>query len=80
MEEYCPVDVEQYKERRIVQLTKLAERMAEQVISSGRAVSLEPMPANERRIIHMALRDHAEVYTESSGEDERRKIHIVPRR
>lgn len=73
------VDVEQYKERRVIQLTQLAERMAEQVVSSGRAVSLEPMPANERRIVHMALRDHADVYTESSGEEERRKINIVPR-
>ncbi len=71
------VDVEQYKERRVNQLTQLALRMAEQVTESGRAVSLEPMPANERRIVHLALRDHATVYTQSSGEGERRKVHIV---
>lgn len=71
------VDVDHYKERRVTQLTQLAHRMAEQVVQSGRAVSLEPMPANERRIIHLALRDHAAVYTQSSGEGDRRKVHIV---
>lgn len=73
------VDVEQYKERRVNQLTQLAKRMADQVSQSGRAVSLEPMPANERRIVHLALRDHPTVYTQSSGEGERRKVHIVAR-
>lgn len=73
------VDVEQYKERRVNQLTQLAKRMADQVTQSGRAVSLEPMPANERRIVHLALRDHPTVYTQSSGEGERRKVHIVAR-
>ena len=73
------VDVEQYKERRVNQLTQLAKRMADQVEQSGRAVSLEPMPANERRIVHLALRDHPAVYTQSSGEGERRKVHIAAR-
>jgi len=73
------VDVEQYKERRVNQLTQLAKRMAEQVAQSGRAVSLEPMPANERRIVHLALRDHPSVYTQSSGEGDRRKVHVVAR-
>lgn len=73
------VDVEQYKERRVQQLTQLANRMAEQVATGGRAMSLEPMPANERRIIHIALRDHPAVYTESAGEGERRKVAIIPR-
>ncbi len=71
------VDVDQYRARRSEQLTQMAHRMADQVVSSGRAMSLEPMPPNERRIIHMALRDHAQVYTQSSGEGERRKIFIV---
>ena len=73
------VDVENYKERREAQLTQLALRMADQVAESGRAQALEPMPANERRLIHIALRDHPLVYTQSSGEDERRKVNIVPR-
>ena len=73
------VDVGGYKERRVTQLTQLAQRMADQVVESGRAVALEPMPANERRIVHLALRDHPRVYTQSSGEEDRRKVHIVPR-
>lgn len=71
------VDVDQYKERRVTQLTQLAHRMADQVTESGRAVSLEPMPPHERRIVHLALRDHETVYTQSSGEGDRRKVHIV---
>jgi spoIIIJ-associated protein len=71
------VDVEHYKERRVAQLTQLAQRMAEQVVQSGRSISLEPMPPNERRIVHLALRDHEMVYTQSSGEGDRRKVHIV---
>ncbi len=71
------VDVDGYKERRANQLRQLAMRTATQVASTGRSVSLEPMPANERRIIHIVLRDHAEVYTESAGEGERRKVHII---
>ena len=70
------IDIEHYKARRVTQLTQLAQRMAEQVARSGRAVSLEPMPANERRIIHMALREHPDVYTESYGDGNRRKVHI----
>jgi len=70
------VDIERYKARRVTQLTQLAQRMADQVARSGRAVSLEPMPANERRIVHMVLRDHPDVYTESYGDGNRRKVHI----
>lgn len=73
------VDVEKYKERRVTQLNQLALRMADQVAASGRAVALEPMPPNERRIVHLALRDHPQVYTQSSGEGDRRKVHIVPK-
>jgi spoIIIJ-associated protein len=74
------VDVEQYRQHRAEHLMQLALRSADQVAKTGRALSLEPMPPNERRIIHLALRDHASVYTESSGEGERRKIQILPKR
>jgi spoIIIJ-associated protein len=74
------VDVEQYRQHRAEHLMQLALRSADQVTNTGRPLSLEPMPPNERRIIHLALRDHPSVYTESSGEGERRKIQIVPRR
>ncbi len=71
------VDVEGYKDRRAEKLAQMALRMADQVVETGRPVALEPMPANERRIIHIALRNHPRVYTESTGEDTRRKIQIL---
>lgn len=73
------VDIDGYKQRRAMQLDKLAHRLAEQVVASGRPVSLEPMPANERRLVHIALRNHEQVYTASTGEDDRRKVQILPK-
>lgn len=73
------VDVEGYRARREEQLRRLAKRMADQAIEAGRTTSLEPMPPHERRIIHLELRDHPRVYTESVGEGEHRKVTIIPR-
>lgn len=74
------LDVEGYKTRREQMLQKLAVRMAEQAVQLGRTVAMEPMPPYERRIIHLALRDHPQVLTQSVGEGEHRKVTIVPRR
>ncbi len=71
------VDIGGYKQRRAEQLSQLAHRLAEQVVASGRPASLEPMPASERRLVHIALRDHEHVYTSSTGEDTRRKVQIL---
>jgi spoIIIJ-associated protein len=73
------VDVEGYRSRRASQLRQLARRMAEQAIKTGRRQVLEPMPANERRVIHMELREHPDVNTESIGEEPHRKVTIVPK-
>lgn len=73
------VDVEGYKARREEQLVRLAERMAERVVSTGRAVALETMPPRERRIVHITLRNHPQVTTQSVGEGDQRKVTIVPR-
>jgi len=73
------IDVEGFRERREKQLIQMAQRMADQVAKSGRRQTLEPMPSAERRIIHIALRDHPEVATESTGEDPHRKVTIVPK-
>lgn len=73
------IDVEGYKARRYESLRALAERMAEQVKVRQRPFTLEPMPAYERRIIHLALADHSDVTTESTGIDELRKVVILPR-
>ncbi len=72
------VDVEGYRVRRERNLRKLANRMADQAIKSGRRQVLEPMSASERRIIHIELRENDEVETESAGEDPRRKVAIIP--
>lgn len=73
------VDVESYKARREETLRALALRMGDQVRKTGRPVVLEPMPAHERRIVHLALRDDPDVYTESTGEEDHRKVQILPR-
>lgn len=73
------VDVEGYRSRREKQLQQIAKRMAEQVIKTGRKATLEPMPSSERRVIHIALRGHPAVTTESVGEEPHRKIVILPK-
>ncbi len=72
------VDVEGYKMRREQSLRKLAKRMADQARRMGRTVTLEPMPPNERRIIHIALRGDQSVSTESVGAGDQRKVTIIP--
>jgi spoIIIJ-associated protein len=73
------VDVEGYRARRDRQLRQMATRMADQAIKTGRRQVLEPMSASERRIIHLELRDHPKVATQSIGEEPARKVTIVPK-
>jgi spoIIIJ-associated protein len=73
------VDVEGYRTRREESLIGLAERVARQVSRSRRPIQLEPMPPNERRIVHLSLRDNPDVSTESSGEGPMRRITVQPR-
>jgi len=70
------VDVENYRARRWKYLSRLALRMAEKVERTHRTVVLEPMPPYERRIIHLALRNHPTVTTKSIGEGEKRRVTI----
>jgi spoIIIJ-associated protein len=73
------IDVEGYRSRRERQLRQIAHRLAEQVVKTGKKQTLEPMPANERRIIHMELREDDRVTTESYGEEPHRKVTILPK-
>jgi len=73
------IDVEGYKQRRYEALRALAWRMAEQVKDKGTPLALEPMPAYERRIIHLALAEHPDVTTQSVGWGESRKVVILPK-
>jgi spoIIIJ-associated protein len=73
------LDVNGYKKRRYESLHNLAQHVAEQVEVNGRSFSLEPMPAYERRIIHLALANHPYVTTESVGFGEARKVVVLLR-
>ncbi len=71
------MDVEQYRARREATLHEMALRVATRVVATGRSVSLEPMTAAERRVIHLALADHPQVSTQSSGFGDSRKVTIA---
>lgn len=73
------VDIGGYRARRERQLRRMARQMAKQAVERNRTMSMEPMPPNERRIIHLELRDDDSVTTESIGEGDRRKVTIIPR-
>lgn len=73
------IDVEGYRNRRERQIRQLAQRVSKQVIETGRSQALEPMPPNERRLIHIELRKIPDVTTESTGQGNKRKVIIYPK-
>lgn len=73
------LDIEGYRLRREEALIGLAERVSRQVSRTRRPIALDPMPSNERRVIHMALRSSQQVFTESSGEGTMRRVMVLPR-
>ena len=72
------IDVEGYQQRRHQSLENMARRVARRVSDTGRSITLEPMPANERRIVHLALSDHPGVTTESTGFGDSRQVTVQP--
>ena len=72
------IDVEDYKLRRKEKLVGIAKRTAEKVLKTGKRISLEPMSASDRRIIHVTLADNSNVSTQSRGEGLQRKVVINP--
>jgi spoIIIJ-associated protein len=72
------VDVEGYRTRRERQLRELAKRMAARVESNRQPITLEAMPPNERRIVHVSLREHPRVKTHSIGDGDHRRVMILP--
>lgn len=74
------VDVEGYKQRRYGALRELALRLAQKAVSTRQSMTLEPMPADERRIVHLAVSVNPDVVTQSVGEGELRKVVIMPRK
>ena len=73
------VDVEGYDDRRRQSLSSLANRVAQRVVKTGRSIELEPMNPRERRLVHITLSENGDVYTESSGTGEGRRVVISPR-
>lgn len=73
------IDVQGFKKRKEQRLRRIAQSVARQAIETGRRQYLEPMSPADRRIIHMELRDHPQVFTESVGEGDRRKVTINPK-
>jgi len=72
------LDVEGYKDRRDESLANMAQRMADKASRTGQVISINPMPARERRVIHLALADTPGVTTRSDGEGTDRRVRIVP--
>jgi spoIIIJ-associated protein len=73
------VDVEGYRTRRERVLRELAKRMADRVKQNRQPITLEAMPPNERRIVHLTLKEHPSVKTQSIGEGDRRRVMILPK-
>ena len=71
------IDVEGYQERRHQSLANMAQRVARRVTDTGKPITLEPMPPNERRIVHLTLSDHPKVTTESTGMGSSRQVVIL---
>ena len=74
------LDVERYRQRREASLRDMALKVAERVSQTGRGITLEPMSAADRRIVHLSLADRDDVSTESVGFGEERKVSIFPKR
>jgi spoIIIJ-associated protein len=74
------VDTENYRTRKTESLREMALKMSEKARKTLKPVSLNPMPPNERRIVHLILAEEREVYTKSYGEGALRRIIVYPRR
>ena len=72
------IDVEGYRDRRNASIKALASKVAQRVISTGKAITLEPMTPNERRVVHMTLSENTSVETESTGGGNDRRVTISP--
>ena len=72
------VDCENYREKREETLRRVAQKTADKAVRQGRKISLEPMSAYERRVIHSALADSTEVKTSSEGKEPRRYVVVIP--
>jgi len=76
---YLNIDINDYKKKKEDYLKEIARSLADEVALDQKEKALDPMPAFERRIIHMALSDRSDVVAESAGEEPDRRIVIKPK-
>lgn len=76
---YIDLDINDYKKKKTEHLKEIARSLADEVVLTKKEKALSPMPAYERRIIHLELADHPNVATESLGEGPERRIIIKPK-
>jgi spoIIIJ-associated protein len=74
------LDIDQYRNRRADSMVKMAGRFAERVKATGKAITIGPFNAHDRRTIHIALKEETSLKTESIGEGTIKKITILPNR
>ncbi len=74
------VDVQDYRKRKEEKFLQIAKSMAEKAVRTGRPQTLEAMTARERRLIHIAFKEHPQVMTESVGEGMNRRVVILPKK
>lgn len=72
------IDAEGYRERREDSLTSLAKKLGERAVDEGKIITFEPMPPQDRRIVHLALAKFPGVVTKSDGEGDARRVQIIP--
>ncbi len=72
------LDADGYRDRRLRSLATLARNTADKAVKQGKAVHLRPMPAGDRRVIHMTLRNDARVRTQSTGSGRSRAVTVIP--
>lgn len=71
------LDIENYREKRAKILEELAEKVSKTVLKNGKSITLEPMSAYERKIIHSALQENTKIETYSIGEGDNRRVVIA---
>ena len=73
------LDIDDYKDKRVLYLKDLARKAAHHVRTNKKAVSLEAMPPHERRVVHSYLSLYSDIASESTGRDPQRKVIIKPK-
>jgi spoIIIJ-associated protein len=74
------LDSGDYRERHDHSLSSMARRLAKRAVQYGRVITLEPMSARDRRVVHLALSKFSGVSTRSDGQGTDRRVQIVPSR